>query len=232
MAFCSGLQRRPCSPSALIPSTWALRSAFSPCSTPGAPICSITPTCIVWSPAAVFLRMALNGLPAGMGFSCPCGCSQGSFVGCSWSICSAPLKRETGVLLLTAITPRPAVIPGLLGSLARGRMGGLRKEAFRWARAGVGLRRAMEKTILCSRSTCGAQAWPNQAIGEALANASSLKESKPQISFTRLHQRSLHAPRSHKASYVLITSPKSPLPSHPSSRTAAKQYYRLLASAF
>jgi hypothetical protein len=59
---------------------------FLPCSTLGALTCSITPTCIVWSPAAVSLRMAVNGFAAGMGFSCPCGCSQGCFVVCSWNI--------------------------------------------------------------------------------------------------------------------------------------------------
>ena len=35
--------------------------------------------------------MAANGFPAGMDFSCPCGCSQGCFVVCSWNICSKPL---------------------------------------------------------------------------------------------------------------------------------------------
>src|SRR5260221_8734343 len=94
MASCSGPRRRPCSPSALIPSTWAPRSASSPCSTLGALTCSITPTCIVWSPAAVSLRMAVNGFAVGMGFSCPCGCSQGCFVACSWNICSTPLMPE------------------------------------------------------------------------------------------------------------------------------------------
>jgi Putative transposase len=40
----------------------------------------------------------------------------------------------------------------------------------------------MEKTALGSRSECAAQAWPNQATGDALPNASSRKESEPQIS--------------------------------------------------
>ncbi len=34
---------------------------------------------VVWSPAAVSLRMAIDGFAGGMGFSCPCGCSQGCF---------------------------------------------------------------------------------------------------------------------------------------------------------
>ena len=37
----------------------------------------------------------------------------------------------------------PSSFLRLPGSLARGRMGGLRKAAFRWTRAGVGLRRAL-----------------------------------------------------------------------------------------
>jgi ATP-dependent helicase YprA (DUF1998 family) len=46
---------------------------FSPCSMLGARTYSIIPTCIVWSPAAVSLRTAANGFPAGMDFSYPCG---------------------------------------------------------------------------------------------------------------------------------------------------------------
>ena len=53
---------------------------------PGALTCSIILICTVWSLAAVSLRMAVNGFAAGMSFSCPCGCSQGCFVVCSWSI--------------------------------------------------------------------------------------------------------------------------------------------------
>jgi hypothetical protein len=64
----------------------------------------------------------------------------------------------------------------------------------------------MEKTALGSRSNCAAQAWPNQATGEALPNASSRKESKPQISFPRLHHSSPHAPRFDKASQGMTTS--------------------------
>ena len=88
---CSGLRRRLCAPSPLIASTWGPRSAFSPCSTLGALTCSITPTCIVWSPAVVSLQMAANGFPAGMGFSYPCGRSQGCFVVCPWKNWSTPL---------------------------------------------------------------------------------------------------------------------------------------------
>ena len=51
--------------------------------------------------------------------------------------------RQTGVFLLAAITPGQVQIPGLPGSRARDRMGRLRKTAFRWTRAGVGLRRAL-----------------------------------------------------------------------------------------
>src|SRR6202049_3499069 len=49
------------------------------------------PICIVLSPAAVSLQMAANGLPAGIDFSCPCGCSQSCFVVCSWKNWSTPL---------------------------------------------------------------------------------------------------------------------------------------------
>jgi hypothetical protein len=44
MASCSGPRRKPCSPSPLIPSTWAPRLAFSPCSILGALTCFIIPT--------------------------------------------------------------------------------------------------------------------------------------------------------------------------------------------
>ena len=64
----------------------------------------------------------------------------------------------------------------------------------------------MEKTALGSRSNCAAQAWPNQATGEALPNASSRKESKTQVSFPRPHHRSPHAPRFHTASVRMIPS--------------------------
>ena len=63
-----------------------------------------------------------------------------------------------------------------------------------------------EKTALDSRSNCAAQAWPHQATGEALPNASSRKESKAQLSFLRTHHRSPHAPRFDKASHRMITS--------------------------
>jgi hypothetical protein len=69
-------------PSPLIPSTWVLRSAFLPCSILKARTYSIIPTRIVWSPAAVSLRTAANGFPAGMDFSYPRGCSQCCFVVC------------------------------------------------------------------------------------------------------------------------------------------------------
>jgi hypothetical protein len=44
MASCSGPRRKPCPPSPLIPSTWAPRLAFSPCSILGALTCFIIPT--------------------------------------------------------------------------------------------------------------------------------------------------------------------------------------------
>jgi hypothetical protein len=50
---------------------------------------------------------------------------------------------KTAVFLLARITPGPVFIPGLLGSLARGRMGGPRQAAFRRTRAGIGLRGAL-----------------------------------------------------------------------------------------
>src|ERR1700686_4338591 len=93
MASCSGPRLRPCSPSPLIPSTWAPRSAFLPCSILGALTCFIIPTYTVWSPAGVSLPMAANGFPAGMDFSYPSACSQGCFVVCSWNIWSKPLTR-------------------------------------------------------------------------------------------------------------------------------------------
>ena len=64
----------------------------------------------------------------------------------------------------------------------------------------------MEKTALGSRSTCAAQAWPNQARGAALPNESSQRKSEAPILFPRPHHRSLQLPRSHKASHALITS--------------------------
>src|SRR5690348_1411 len=64
----------------------------------------------------------------------------------------------------------------------------------------------MEKTALGSRSNCAAQAWPNQATGEALPNASSRKESKAEVSFPRPHYRLPHAPRFDKASHRMIPS--------------------------
>jgi hypothetical protein len=63
----------------------------------------------------------------------------------------------------------------------------------------------MAKTALGSRSNCAAQAWPNQATGEALPNASSRKESKAQVSFPRPHHSSPHAPRFDKASHRMFT---------------------------
>src|SRR5258707_10731448 len=45
--------------------------------------------------------------------------------------------RQTPVLLLPGIASGPVFIPGLPGSLARGRMGGLRQAAFRRARASL-----------------------------------------------------------------------------------------------
>jgi hypothetical protein len=64
----------------------------------------------------------------------------------------------------------------------------------------------MEKTALGSRSNGAAQAWPNQATGEALPNTSSRKESKAQISFPRPHHRLPHAPPFDKASHGMIIS--------------------------
>jgi hypothetical protein len=64
----------------------------------------------------------------------------------------------------------------------------------------------MEKTALGSRSGRAAYAWPNQATGEALPNASSRKESKAQISFPRPYYRSPHVPRFDKASHGMISS--------------------------
>ena len=63
----------------------------------------------------------------------------------------------------------------------------------------------MEKTAFGSRSSCTAQAWPNQVKGAALPNGSSRRKSEPQISLPRHHHRSLPAARSHKALRALIT---------------------------
>ena len=60
MASCSGPRLRPCSPSPLIPSTWAPRSAFLPCSILGALTCFIIPTYTVWS--RLFRRLFLENL--------------------------------------------------------------------------------------------------------------------------------------------------------------------------
>src|SRR5260370_7543009 len=95
MASCSGPPLRPCSPSPLIPSTWAPRSAFLPCSILGALTCFIIPTYTVWSPAVVSLSMAPNGFPAGVDFSFPSSCSQGFFFVFSWHIWSNPFTRPT-----------------------------------------------------------------------------------------------------------------------------------------
>ena len=86
MAFCFGLRQRPYAPSPLIPSIWVPRSAFLPCSILGALTCFIIPTCIVWSPAVVSLRMARSGFPAGLDFSCPSGSCPGCFVVYCWNI--------------------------------------------------------------------------------------------------------------------------------------------------
>src|ERR1700674_3684896 len=93
MASCSGPRRKPCSPSPLIPNPGVPRSAFSPYFTLGARTCSITPTCIVWSPAVVSLPTAANGFPAGMDFSYPWACYPVCFVVCFWNIWSKPLTR-------------------------------------------------------------------------------------------------------------------------------------------
>ena len=56
---------RPCAPSPPIPSTWAPRSASSPCCTPGARTCSIIRICIASCRAAGCLpTAALDRLPA------------------------------------------------------------------------------------------------------------------------------------------------------------------------
>jgi hypothetical protein len=62
----------------------------------------------------------------------------------------------------------------------------------------------MEKSTLASRSNFPTHAWPNQARGAALPNRSCRSKSEAKISFPRPHHRSPHAPRSHKALYVLF----------------------------
>src|ERR1700730_4385380 len=71
MAFCFGPRQRPYAPSPLIPNIWVPRSAFLPCSILGALTCFIIPTCIVWSPEVVSLRMARNGVSCPAGFFLP-----------------------------------------------------------------------------------------------------------------------------------------------------------------
>src|SRR5208337_1050627 len=70
---------------------WGPRSAFLPCFILGALTCFIIPTCIVWSPAVVSLRMAWSGFPAERDFSCPSESSPGCFVVYFWNLWSKPL---------------------------------------------------------------------------------------------------------------------------------------------
>ena len=56
----------------------------------------------------------------------------------------------------------------------------------------------IEKTVLGSRSSCAAHAWPNQARGAELPDGSSSRKSDAQISFLRDHHSSPQVPRSTK----------------------------------
>jgi hypothetical protein len=62
----------------------------------------------------------------------------------------------------------------------------------------------MEKIALGSRSNFAAQAWPNQARGATLPNASCRRKSEAKISFPRRHYQSLQGSRSRKTPHALI----------------------------
>ncbi len=78
----SALPPRPCAPSSPIPSTWAPRSASSPCCTVGARTCFIIPICIASSRAVACPSTASDGSPAG-----PASSSRSAFSRACSGVC-------------------------------------------------------------------------------------------------------------------------------------------------
>ena len=141
---CSARPPRPCARSPPTPSIWAPRSASSPCCTPGARTCCTIRTCTASCRAVDSRRTARGGSPAGPASSCRCGCCRGCFAGCSWSCCSRP--STTANCSSSRRWPPCRDRDGLrryLAPVRTGRVGRLRQEALRRARAGSGLRRAL-----------------------------------------------------------------------------------------
>ena len=111
-------------PSPPTPSTWAPRSASSPCCTPGARTYPTIRICIASFPAAAIAPTVKAGSPAGQDSFFPSGCCRVCSGGCSCIIWRRRSPAgELTLLLRLAAAPRPRGILALLAPPCERRSG-------------------------------------------------------------------------------------------------------------